>query len=170
MDIIIAPITEADVDGAAETIASGLIFQRYGMTVESSREAVRNAFAETVVARMNAGVVGVAIFWTDGRSPVPAYLRILAVREGYRSLGIGSALLRYVEAHAFASGPNLFVCCEAANDDARRFYEREGYKRIGELTDLIAPGLNEVLYRKTLGPIRDYVPPASELALTSPPD
>jgi GNAT superfamily N-acetyltransferase len=160
VDITIAPITEADVDGAAETIASGLIFQRYGMTVESSRDAVRNAFAETAVARLDDEVVGVAIFWTHGRSPVPAYLRILAVRDGRRGLGIGAALLRYVEAHAFAGGPNLFVCCELTNHDARRFYEREGYARVGELTDLIAPGLHEVLYRKTLGPIRDYVPRA----------
>ncbi len=158
LDITISPIEEADFDAAASAIASGRIFQRYGTTPASAREVIEKASNETVVARLDGQVVGVAIFWTDGRSPVPAYLRILAVDDGYRGRGVGTALLRYVEAKAFAHGPNLFLCCEAQNHDARRLYEREGYKEVGALTDLFASGLHEVLFRKTLGPIRDYVP------------
>ena len=157
MDIPIAPIAEADLDGAADAIASGLVFQKYGMTPGSAREFLLSALSETVVARVDGEVASVAIFSTGGRTPVPAYLRILAVREGYRGQGIGTSLLHYVERQAFTSGPNLFLCCEATNDDARRLYEREGYKRVGELSDLIATGMHEVLYRKTLGPIRDYL-------------
>ena len=37
---------------------------------------------------------------------------------------------------------------------ARRFYERRGYQRIGEITDYVRRGITEAVYRKTLGPIQ----------------
>ena len=46
----------------------------------------------------------------------------------------------------------------STNVGARRFYERHGYDPVGLLSGLIAPGIDEVLYRKTVGPIRTYVP------------
>lgn len=165
MKVTVSPIQEADYDAAAEAIASGPVFQRHGTTPASALEVLKDSNSETVVARLEGDVVGVAIFWTDGRSPVPAYLRILAVREGFRGRGVGTALLRYVEARAFAVGPNLFLCCESTNVDARRLYEREGYREVGTLTDLFAPGSHEILLRKTLGPMRGYVPPSSSLAI-----
>jgi GNAT superfamily N-acetyltransferase len=157
-NVVISPITPDDYAAAAEAIASGPVFQWYGMTRDSSRAVVEAAAAGTVVARVDGDVVGVAIFRDDGPMPVPAYLRILAVKEGSRGRGVGRALLRYVEEQAFRRGPNLFLCCVDRNVEARRFYEREGYTMVGPLPDLIAPGITEVLLRKTLGPIRGYVP------------
>jgi GNAT superfamily N-acetyltransferase len=157
-DVVVSPITPDDYDAAAEAIASGTVFQWYGMTRESSRAVVEAAAAGTAVACVDGRVVGVAIFRNDGLMPVPAYLRILAVKEGSRGQGVGRALLRYVEEQAFARGPNLFLCCVDRNVDARRFYEREGYTMVGPLPNLIAPGITEVLFRKTLGPIRGYLP------------
>jgi GNAT superfamily N-acetyltransferase len=154
----IAPIAVDDFDDAAEAIVSGPVFQWYGMTHASTREFLAQFAAETVVARVNGQVRGVANFRDDGPMPIRAYLRVLAVTEGNRSQGIGRALLRYVEERAFRKGPNLFLCCVDRNTDARRFYEREGYQLVGPLADLIAPGIAELLYRKTLGPIRGYVP------------
>jgi GNAT superfamily N-acetyltransferase len=157
-DAVISPIAPDDYDDAAEAIASGPVFQWYGMTRDSSRAVVEAAAAGTVVARIDGKVVGVAIFRDDGLMPVPAYLRILAVKESSRGRGVGRALLRYVEERAFQRGPNLFLCCVDRNVDARRFYEREGYTMVGPLPNLIAPGITEVLFRKTLGPTRGYVP------------
>jgi RimJ/RimL family protein N-acetyltransferase len=45
------------------------------------------------------------------------------------------------------------------NRAARRFYERHGYREVGVLSGLIAEGIDEVLYRKTRGPIRGYRAP-----------
>jgi ribosomal protein S18 acetylase RimI-like enzyme len=119
---------------------------------------VEAAAADAVVARIGDQVVSVAIFRNDGVMPIQAYLRILAVREGSRGQRVGRALLRYVEEQAFQRGPNLFLCCVDRNVDARRFYEREGYTVVGPLPDLIALGITELLYRKTLGPIRGDLP------------
>ncbi len=160
VDLEIAPITENDYDGAAAAIASGLVFQWYGMTHPVARDFVVRAATDSivVVARVGGRVVGVAIFRADGPMPVRAYLRVLAVAEGSRGQGVGRALLRYVEEQAFQQGPNLFLLCVDRNTDARRFYEREGYHLVGALPDLGFEGITELLYRKTLGPIRGYVP------------
>jgi ribosomal-protein-alanine N-acetyltransferase len=158
MRVSITPISHEDLDAAADAIASGEIFQQYGFDQEVARETLRNAHGKVVVARLDGAVVGVAIYWTDGLMPAPAYLRILAVKEGVRGKGVGRALLRYIEGEAFQRGPNLFLCCTRTNVLARRFYEREGYQVVGELPDFIQQGIHEVLYRKTRGAIRGYEP------------
>jgi ribosomal protein S18 acetylase RimI-like enzyme len=155
----IATIEPRDLEGAAEAIASGEVFQRYGLTAARAREILTGAAEQTVAARLNGEAVGVALYRVGDPAPVPAYLRILAVRDGSRGKGVGVALLRYVEEQAFRRGPNLFLCCVTTNEGARRFYERHGYHAVGVLNDLIAPGIDEILYRKTLGPIRGYQPP-----------
>ena len=156
MDLTIDRMTEADLEGAAAAIAEGPVFQWYGLDRAGARAMLLAARGTIVVARVDQTVAGVAIFWTDGTMPVPAYLQILAVAEGQRGRGVGQALLRHVEADAYRRGPNLFLCCVNTNVDARRFYDREGYVEVGPMPNFVAEGLTEVLYRKTLGPIRGY--------------
>ena len=159
MTISISPMTDSDVDGAAAAIAAGPVFHRYGITHSSAIELLRTARGKIAVAKDDGAVRGVAMYWTDGTPPVPAYLRILAVAEGQRGKGVGRALLRHVESEAYREGPNLFLCCELTNVDAARLYEREGYVKIGPMPSLFVEGITEVLYRRTLGPIRGYVRP-----------
>lgn len=159
MSFTIAPMGESDVEGAAAAIASGSVFQRYGITPESAVDLLRSARGNIAVAMDGDEVIGVAIYWTDGTPPIPAYLRILAVAEGQRGRGVGRALLRHVEADAFRVGPNLFLCCELMNVNAARLYEREGYVKIGPMPSLFVEGITEVLYRRTLGPVRGYIRP-----------
>jgi ribosomal protein S18 acetylase RimI-like enzyme len=58
------------------------------------------------------------------------------------------------EAAILVYGPNVFLLVATWNAGARRFYERRGYQRIGEITDYLRRGITEVVYRKTLGPIQ----------------
>lgn len=63
-------------------------------------------------------------------------LWMLAVRDGWRSLGVGTALIRALESRLAAHGvrtAELWV--EHDNPDARRLYERLGYRAAGERTD-----------------------------------
>jgi ribosomal protein S18 acetylase RimI-like enzyme len=159
MNLERGPLSDGDVESAAAAIASGEVFQRYGLDPARARDLLRRSTEQIVVARVADEVVGVALYRVDGPMPVPAYLRILAVHAEQRGQGIGLSLLRFVEEEAFGRGPNLFLCCVTSNDGARRFYERHGYERVGVLANLIADGIDEILYRKTLGPIRGYVPP-----------
>jgi ribosomal protein S18 acetylase RimI-like enzyme len=44
------------------------------------------------------------------------------------------------------------------NHRAQKFYERLGYRRVGELENFLVAGQSEILMRKTLGPLLDFVP------------
>jgi ribosomal protein S18 acetylase RimI-like enzyme len=48
------------------------------------------------------------------------------------------------------------MCVSSFNVDAKRLYERLGYKVVGELTDYIVRGHSELLLRKTVGPMTAF--------------
>ena len=90
--------------------------------------------------------------WIDrggafGRS---AYLRLIAVAPAARSSGLGARLLLAFETVAILESPHAFLLVSETNRDARRFYERHGYARVGRLPDYPKPGDVELLYRKVL--------------------
>jgi RimJ/RimL family protein N-acetyltransferase len=49
---------------------------------------------------------------------------------------------------------NLFLICSTDNVKARRFYERLGFRQAGLLDNLVVPGHDEILYRKSAGTMR----------------
>jgi ribosomal protein S18 acetylase RimI-like enzyme len=98
-----------------------------------------------VVGSANAGVVVVRNPWLFG-----PYLNLLAVLPAYQRHGIGAAVLRWMEQEVRGQAGNLWLCASAFNSAALAFYERHGFDRIGDLPDLIVPGLSEVLMRKRL--------------------
>jgi ribosomal protein S18 acetylase RimI-like enzyme len=74
-----------------------------------------------------------------------------------RGQGLGTELLRWAEARVFGEQPNLFLCVSSFNPDARRLYERLGYQTVGVLEDFLVAGLDEILMRKTRGPLLGFV-------------
>ncbi len=88
-----------------------------------------------LVAESDGRLAGVVIGAWDGRR---GWLHHLAVDEAFRRRGIGSALVREVEARLRARGclkVNLLVFAD--NDPARAFYRSLGY---GEHPSVIAMG------------------------------
>ena len=84
------------------------------------------------------------------------YVQTICVGEYDRSRGIGTRLLHYAEERIFRDSPNVFLCVSSFNPRARALYERLGYELVGELKDYIVAGHSELLFRKTIGPIRDF--------------
>lgn len=97
------------------------------------------------VGGASAGVVVVRHPWLFG-----PYLNLLAVLPTYQRHGIGAAVLGWMEQEVRGQARNLWLCASAFNSGALAFYERHGFSRVGDLPDLIAPGLSEVLMRKRL--------------------
>jgi ribosomal protein S18 acetylase RimI-like enzyme len=91
-----------------------------------------------------AGVVAVRWPWLHG-----PYLELLAVLPDHQGRGIGSAVLRWLEAEGGASR-NLWVAVSAFNEPARRFYARHGFVEIGTVPGLVRDGFDEILLRKAL--------------------
>lgn len=84
------------------------------------------------------------------------YLKILVVEDGYRSQGVGRQLMEALEERAFRDWPNVYLCVSDFNHDARQFYRRLGYDEVGRLNDLLLPGRDEVLMRKSIGAWRHF--------------
>ena len=113
---------------------------------------------ETYVAVLDGGVAGFVVL--NLRGAFVGYIQSVCVAPGSRSQGIGTALVRFAEARIYREAPNVFLCVSSFNPDARRLYERLGYRLVGELTDYIVAGHSELLYRKTVGPIGGFRPAA----------
>lgn len=83
------------------------------------------------------------------------YVELLGVADWARGKGLGGLLLAHVEASVFSRTKNLFACVSDFNDQARRFYKKQGYQEIGPMPNFLIPGSAEILLRKTSGPARD---------------
>lgn len=92
-----------------------------------------------------AGVVTVRWPWLHG-----PYLELLAVLPAHQGRGLGSAVLRWMEAEAGTSR-NLWVAVSSFNAAARTFYARHGFSEIGTVPGLVRDGFDEILLRKALG-------------------
>src|SRR6267142_206397 len=87
------------------------------------------------------------------------YIQSICVAPGNRASGIGRLLMAHAETRIFRDTPNVFLMVSDFNAAARRFYERLGYRTIGEIPEYLVAGRSEILMRKTRGPIRGH--PAS---------
>jgi ribosomal protein S18 acetylase RimI-like enzyme len=92
------------------------------------------------------------------------YIQTICVGEEERSRGIGTQLMRFAEERIFRDSPNVFLCVSSFNTRAKALYERLGYELVGELKDYIVGGHSEFLFRKSIGPIRDFRKRSSPLS------
>jgi ribosomal protein S18 acetylase RimI-like enzyme len=90
-----------------------------------------------------AGVVAVRSPWLYG-----PYVALLAVLPDWQGRGIGSAVLRRIEEET--KPKNVWVCVSSFNQEAQRFYTRNGFAHVGPLLGLLRPEFNELLMRKRL--------------------
>jgi ribosomal-protein-alanine N-acetyltransferase len=93
------------------------------------RHYVRDRDSAVIIAREGRRLAGFAIMeFHDAH----AHLNLLAVRPGYRSRGVGTALMRWLESSARTAGIfDVHLELRATNDGARRFYEKLGYSKVG---------------------------------------
>lgn len=92
------------------------------------------------------GVIAIRFPWLRG-----PYIEMLGLGESCQGLGVGRRLLDWVEREALQAGQRqVWVAASAFNERALTFYERNGFRRIGVLEDLVKPGFNEILLGKKL--------------------
>ncbi len=84
------------------------------------------------------------------------YLQTIAIDQPYRGKGIGEAAIGYMENIIFQTYSNVFMCVSSFNPRARKLYEKMGYETVGILKDLVEKGYDEILLRKTRGPMNDF--------------
>lgn len=78
------------------------------------------------------------------------YLHIIAVKEEFRSLGIGKKLLQYFEEITCKNSSKLFLVVADFNPKAKQLYENIGYQEVGILPSLYKKGVTEYLMMKEI--------------------
>ena len=79
------------------------------------------------------------------------YLKTLAILPGFQGRGLGTHILRWMEAEARAEeARQLWVCVSTCNTGARAFYERFGFEEETVLEKLAFDHSDELFMRKRL--------------------
>lgn len=118
--------------------------------------AVRSWTGAALVAVDDDRIVGYAFArWGDDTKPFvdadDAGLKEIYVDPDHWNEGVGTALLRQVEQRVPATKVGLTLSMLAGNEPGRRFYERRGFREVGETTDEIGGETYDcVLFRKPL--------------------
>jgi len=130
-----------------------------GRGFEASLKAVSDPARETWVARRGSERVGFVVLNLKGA--FVGYVQSIAVAPAARGEGIGERILGFAEERIFAEHANVFLCVSSFNRGAQRFYERLGYRQVGVLEAFLVAEHDEILMRKTRGPIlaRPATPP-----------
>jgi ribosomal protein S18 acetylase RimI-like enzyme len=125
-----------------------------GRSVETSFSILRDPTREVYVARDERGIAGFLILCLTGA--FVGYIQTVCIDPRCRRQGLGTKLVEFAERRILQVSPNIFMCVSSFNDDARRLYERLGYRIVGELTDYLVEGHSEILLRKTIGPVAGF--------------
>ena len=105
-----------------------------------------------VALNENEKCLGFIYYLTNGVFGCYPYLHIVAVKEEYRSCGIGKQLIKYFEDNASdSSSAKYFLTVDDFNPRAKKLYENLGYKCVGELPDFYKNGINCFLMMKRRG-------------------
>ena len=145
--------TAADAPDLANLMASSDLLRRYRITPEGALGWLSAAFQAGDILLVSRADRVLGLAWLSLAPHIlngAAYLRLLLVAHDARNTGTGSSLLAAVEARAQEQANHLYLLVTTENSGARRFYERHGYRCVGNLPGLVWPDLDEALYYKTL--------------------
>jgi len=144
--------SEADARTCARMMADSEPWVTLGRGFESSLAIIQDPTREVFVLREDGSeIAGFVILCMVGA--FVGYIQTICIHPDRRGQGLGSELVAFAEQRIFGRFPNVFMCVSSFNHDARRLYERLGYRLVGELTDYIVAGHSEYLLRKTVGPL-----------------
>jgi GNAT superfamily N-acetyltransferase len=120
------------------------------LTRDAARERLRS-MAVLVAVEPSGAVVGTLAWGTA--SPVEAHLRGMAIVPAFQGKGVAASLLSRALAHIWRSGhTRVTLDTTLPLTRARRFYERNGFRPSGRVTDFF--GMPLVEYALNRRPVR----------------
>lgn len=141
----------ADKRAAASLMAASDPWLKLGLTAAACFKTFTVPFRETYIMKARGRIAGLVTITMYGT--FRGYIQSLFVSEEFRGEGLGERLMAFAEKKIFARSPNVFLCVSSFNKGALRFYRRLGYKKAGLLEDFVKKGSDEILMRKTTGPL-----------------
>ncbi|MFL5535465.1 MAG: GNAT family N-acetyltransferase [Gemmatimonadales bacterium] len=156
---------EADAQRCAHLMASSEPWLTLGRTYAACLAIIQDPTREVYLLKTETDLAGFLILCMTGA--FVGYVQTICIDPIRRGQGLGTRLVEFAEQRIFAESPNVFLCVSSFNPDARRLYERLGYRVIGELADYLVEGHSEILLRKTSGPLSAFRPQAVEVGHVS---
>jgi ribosomal protein S18 acetylase RimI-like enzyme len=151
----IRPVADdREAHAAATIMATSEPWVTLGRTFDRCLATLRDENLERYAAIAEGEVVGFVLL--SMRGTFTGYIKSLGIREDCRSRGLGARLMAFAEERIFRETPNVFICVSSFNPRAKAFYERLGYEVVGPLRDFIVRGHDEILLRKTTGPLSGF--------------
>ncbi|BCY17120.1 MAG: GNAT family N-acetyltransferase [Chloroflexi bacterium] len=141
-------------DAAAWLMMSTDPWKTFGRTYENCLDAVTNLQKEAYGAFVQDEFLGLLVI--DLTGPLKGYIQAVCVKETARGKGVGKKLIKFAEDRIFSVSPNCFLCYSDFNESVREIYDHLGYEEVGVLKEYMIPGHDEILMRKTLGPVMTY--------------
>lgn len=162
-------ITKAHL-GCLEDCKAALLNSKLGEVYFTSEEKAHSALTEGItkeevfVAVNERGeYLGFIWFILNGAFHSFPYLHIIAVKEGFRGMGIGKKLLHFFEETVFTNWSKVFLVVADFNPEAKRLYQSLGYRQVGIIPSLYKEGVSEYLMMKERGiPLNSTHAPCGE--------
>ncbi len=146
-------ITQEEKVLCAKILANSEPWTTLGISFDDVMLTLNDTFNEVFVAYFEEEIVGTVIIQTKGA--FRGYLKSIAVKPDRRDMQLGKFMMEFVEDHILSKSRNVFLCVSSFNVNAQKFYLKLGYENIGVLKNYIVEGHDEILMRKTTGPIRE---------------
>lgn len=147
IDIRLADDQEKDL--AAKLLASSEPWITLRITEEQCKKTCHDPEYQMYIACKNDKPAGIILLDPKGVAGSP-YIKSIAVFPEFRGQGIGTKLLSFAEDIFRNKSRHIFICVSSFNLRARRLYEKQGFRFIGELKDYIIDGASEILMHKGL--------------------
>ena len=147
---------DSEARAAATIMATSEPWITLGRTFDRCLATLHDEALERYVAVEDGEVIGFVLLTM--RSAFTGYIKSIAVRDDWRRRGLGARLMAFAEERILRESPNVFICVSSFNDRAQAFYQRLGYEVVGPLRDFIVRGSDEILLRKTTGPLASFIP------------
>jgi RimJ/RimL family protein N-acetyltransferase len=158
-DLDVEPLADdEDVRACARMMAASEPWITLQRTADVLVPIIGDPVKEVHLVRDAAGIAAFVIL--DLRGLMNGYVQSICVRADRRGAGLGAAILGWAETRILRQSPNVFLCVSSFNPGAQKFYARLGYERVGALREYVVRGHDEILMRKTIGPLRTFVPRA----------
>ncbi len=151
-EITFSKANEQHLKDCRDALCRSILGERYFSSQGSAEEAILEGIRQEnlYVAFTGEECVGFTYIIPKGAFHSFPYLHIIAVKEEYRDRGIGKALLDYSENIVCEAADKLFLVVADYNPDAKRFYERNGYRQVGKIPNLYRSGITEYMMAKDL--------------------
>ena len=131
-----------------EALLSSEIGGRYFSGKGSASQLVKDGLesGNLFIVKTNDDFAGFFWYIPNGVFRIFPLLHMMIIRETYRSRGIGTKVLEFIE--KAVDKRKIFLLVADFNTNAKRFYEENGYKQVGEIPNLYRNGITEYLMLK----------------------